>query len=160
MYTHYIQPFWLQLLLRSAAPRRPAPRGLAGRHGTGPGWRTAGRPGQTRRPGQPGWWTAERPGRTARWPICTGTRKGTNEVSTNGVTANFMFFDRGPFGVLPLTYFEIPKSASAYLFPQSDKIDYFCSGLISVDPICPQPRYLLGAHSPPGALAKTQSEVL
>ena len=54
-------------------------------------------------------------------------RKGTNGVSTNGVTANFMFFDRGTFWVLPLTYFHIPKSARAYLFPRSVKIRYFCS---------------------------------
>ena len=44
-------------------------------------------------------------------------RRGTNGVSTNGVTANFMFFDRGTFGVLPLTYLYLPKSARAYLFP-------------------------------------------
>ena len=68
------------------------------------------------------------------------SRKGTNGVSTNGVTANFMFFDRGTFWVLPLTYFYLPKSARAYLFPQSVKIHYFCSGPISVDPICPQPK--------------------
>ena len=72
-------------------------------------------------------------------PSETTTRKGTNGVSTNGVTANLMFFDRGTFWVLPLTYFYIPKSARAYLFPQSVKIDYFCSGPISVDPVCPQP---------------------
>ena len=30
-------------------------------------------------------------------------RKGTNGVSTNGVTANFMLFDRGTFWVLRLT---------------------------------------------------------
>ena len=28
------------------------------------------------------------------------SRKGTNGVSTNGVTANLMFFDRGTFWVL------------------------------------------------------------
>ena len=39
----------------------------------------------------------------------------------------------------PLTYFYIPKSARAYLFPQSVKIRYFCSGPTSVGPICPQP---------------------
>ena len=39
----------------------------------------------------------------------------------------------------PLTYFYLPKSARAYLFPQFVKIHYFCSGPISVDPICPQP---------------------
>ena len=38
-----------------------------------------------------------------------------------------MFFDRGTFGVLPLTYFYIPKSARAYLFPQSVKIRYFAA---------------------------------
>ena len=70
----------------------------------------------------------------------TGPRKGTNGVSTNGVTAILsMFFDRGIFWVLPLSYFYLPKSDRAYLFPQSVKIHYFCSGPISVDPICPQP---------------------
>ena len=44
------------------------------------------------------------------------------------------------FWVLPLTYLYLPKSARAYLFPQSVKIHYFCSGPIRVDPICPQPR--------------------
>ena len=49
-----------------------------------------------------------------------------------------MLFERGTFWVLPLTYFHIPQRAWAYLFPQSVKIHYFCSGPISVDPICPQ----------------------
>ena len=71
--------------------------------------------------------------------LCRAVRKGTSGVSTNGVTANFMFFDRGTFWVLPFTYFYIPKSARAYLFPQSVKIHDFCSGPISLDPICPQP---------------------
>ena len=48
-------------------------------------------------------------------------RKGANGVSTNGVTAYFMFFGRGTFWVLPLTYFGLPKSAKGYLFPQSVK---------------------------------------
>ena len=48
-------------------------------------------------------------------------------------------FDRGTFWVLPLTYLYLTKSARAYLFPQSVKIHDFCSGPISVDPICPQP---------------------
>ena len=47
------------------------------------------------------------------------SRKGTNGVSTNGVTTNFMFFDRGTSWVLPLTYFYVPRSARAYLFPKS-----------------------------------------
>ena len=51
-----------------------------------------------------------------------------------------MIFDRGTFWVLPLTYFYLPKSARAHLFPQSVKIHYLCSGPISVDPISPQPR--------------------
>ena len=66
------------------------------------------------------------------------TRKGANGFSTNGVTAYLGFFD-GTVWVIPLIYVYIPKSASAYLFPQSDKIIDFCSGPISVDPICPQP---------------------
>ena len=33
----------------------------------------------------------------------------------------------------------LPKSARAYLFPQSARICYFCGGPISADPICPQP---------------------
>ena len=69
------------------------------------------------------------------------SRKGTNGVRTNGVTADFMFFfDRGTFCFLLLTYLYIPKSTRAYLFPQSDKMHYFCSGPVGVDPICPHPR--------------------
>ena len=49
-------------------------------------------------------------------PLPHGARKETNGVSTNGVTANFMFFDRGTFCVLLLTYFYLPKSARAYFF--------------------------------------------
>ena len=45
------------------------------------------------------------------------SRRGTNGVSTNGVTANLRFFAGGTFWVLPLTYFYIPKSARAHLFP-------------------------------------------
>ena len=52
----------------------------------------------------------------------------------------FSFCDRGTFWVLKLTCFYLPKSARAYLFPQSVKINYFCSGPMSVDPIRPQPR--------------------
>ena len=42
---------------------------------------------------------------------------GTNGVSTNGFTADFMCFGKGTFWVLPLTYFYLPKSARAHLFP-------------------------------------------
>ena len=41
---------------------------------------------------------------------------------------------KGAFWVLPLTYFDLPKSARAHLFPQSDRIHYFCSDPMSVDP--------------------------
>ena len=57
------------------------------------------------------------------------------------VTAFVMFFERGTFWVLHLTYVYLPKSARAYLFPQSVKIHNLCSGRISVDPVCPQPKY-------------------
>ena len=40
--------------------------------------------------------------------------------------------DRGTFWALPFTYFCLPKSAWAYLFPQSVKIHYFRSGPISL----------------------------
>ena len=71
----------------------------------------------------------------------SGFRKGTNGVGTNGVTAFLLgFWHRDFFLVLPLTYFYLPKSARAYPFPQSVKTRCFCSGPISVDPICPQPR--------------------
>ena len=50
------------------------------------------------------------------------------------------FFTEGLLGVFPLTYFYHPKSARAHLFPQLVKNHNFCSGPISVDPICPQPR--------------------
>ena len=58
--------------------------------------------------------------------ICNGAEqcirlKGTNGVSTVGVTANVMFFDRGTFGILPLTYVCLPESARVYLFPNLSK---------------------------------------
>ena len=53
--------------------------------------------------------------------------------------AIFRFVDRGTFWVLPLTYFDLPKSSRVYLFPQSVRIHYFFSDPVSVEPICPQP---------------------
>ena len=56
-----------------------------------------------------------------------------------GVTADFrLFFSDRLFGVLPSTCFYLPKRAWSYLFRQSVKIHYFCSGPIRADPICPQ----------------------
>ena len=49
-----------------------------------------------------------------------------------GILQFSCLFDRGTFWVLPLTYLYLPKSAGAYLFPQSLKIHYFCSGPVSV----------------------------
>ena len=70
----------------------------------------------------------------AQW-LPDSRRKGTNGVSTHGVTADFMLFDRGTFWVLPLSYFYLPQSARAYLFPPFVKNHYFCSGPISVESI-------------------------
>ena len=99
------------------------------------------------------------PGALRPGPVGDGRRrlsseKGTNGVSTNGVTANFMVFDRVASWVLPLTYFDIPKSVRAYLLPQSVRTRYFCSGPISVDPICPQPSSALA----PARGAETQRQ--
>ena len=67
-------------------------------------------------------------------------RNGTNGVSTNGVTANFMLFlTEGLFGH-PVNLLLSPQKCQGIpLFPQSVKVRYLCSGPISVDPICPQP---------------------
>ena len=48
--------------------------------------------------------------------VSAHTRKGTNGVSTDGVTANFTLFDGGTFGVLPLTYFYIPLKCQGVPF--------------------------------------------
>ena len=110
---------------------------------------TPSRPRQCRRLGLPqdGLPRARRARRAPRgvasWgprPLESKIRKGTNGVSTNVVTANCISFERGTFWVLQLAYFYLPKSARAYLFLQSVEIHYFCSGPISVDPICRQPK--------------------
>ena len=64
-----------------------------------------------------------------------GAKPGKGQIGSalNGVAANFVFFDRGTFWVL--------QSARAHLFHQSDNIPYFCSGPISVDPICRQSKH-------------------
>ena len=50
-------------------------------------------------------------------------RKGTNGVSTNGVTANIIFFETGTFWVLPLSYFYLQKKCRGVPFcPNPSKI--------------------------------------
>ena len=49
-------------------------------------------------------------------------RKGTTGASTNVVTANFMFFDRGTLLVLPLTYFCISKVPGRTFCPNLSNI--------------------------------------
>ena len=68
--------------------------------------------------------------------ICIGGQMGS--VLTGSLRFSCCL-NRGTSWVLPLTYLYLPKSAGAYLFPQSVIMHYFCSGPISVDPICPQP---------------------
>ena len=52
----------------------------------------------------------------------------------------FTFFDGGTFWALPLTCFCLPKTARGVPFsPICRNSLLFCSGPISVDPICPQP---------------------
>ena len=46
------------------------------------------------------------------WMLKYVVRKGTNGVSTKGVAASFVFFDRGTFWVLRLTYFQFPQSGT------------------------------------------------
>ena len=76
--------------------------------------------------------------------LTKGGRKGTNGVSTNGVTANLMFFlTEVLFG-----YQSVKICSFCVPFPQSVKKHYFCNDPISVDRICPQPRG--GRHQPSG----------
>ena len=58
---------------------------------------------------------------------------GATGVSTNRVTANFMFLTEILFGT-PVIVF--PKMLGRTFF-QSGKIHYFCSGPVGVDPMCP-----------------------
>ena len=61
-------------------------------------------------------------------------RKGTNRVSTNGVTANFMFCDRGTFGVLPLTYLIFTKVSGRTFFPNLSKGITFAAAPLVLTP--------------------------
>ena len=68
-----------------------------------------------------------------------GVRKGTNGISTNRVTSNFMFFDRDFLGT-PINLLLSSQKWQGVFFSQAVKIHYFCSGPMGVDPIRPQPR--------------------
>ena len=46
----------------------------------------------------------------------------------------FVFFDGGTFWVLPLTCFDLPKSARAYLIPQSVKFMMFAAASLVLTP--------------------------
>ena len=73
------------------------------------------------------------------WGVWSMSRKETDGVSTNGITAIlYVFWQRDLLGT-PVNLLYLPKSARAYLFPQSLKNNYVCCGPISVDPVCPQP---------------------
>ena len=74
-------------------------------------------------------------------------RKGTNEVSTNCVTANVMLFDRGTFWT-PVNLFVFIQKCQGVPFSPICQNHYFCSGPISVDLICLQPRYSQAAIHP------------
>ena len=56
-------------------------------------------------------------------------------VSVNGFTADYSYLDRGTFGVFPLTYFDLPKSAGAYLFVHNlSKIITFAAAPLVLTP--------------------------
>ena len=78
------------------------------------------------------------------WQLSKGvsiTRKGTNGVSTNGVSANYSFLTRTFWVITSVHRLLYSKKCQGVLFPQSVNKYCFCSGPISVDPICPQPTY-------------------
>ena len=56
-----------------------------------------------------------------------------------GQMGSALIFDRGTVWVLPLSYFNLPKSARAYLFPQSVKLISFAASPLVLTCICPQP---------------------
>ena len=82
------------------------------------------------------------------FPRCSETscekriRKGTNGVSTNGVTAkeNHIFWQSDLLGA-PVNIIWSSQKCQGVPFFQT--IHYFCVGPISVDPICPQLRLMI-----------------
>ena len=126
------------------------------------------RPGYTARPSPRSPWAPSGSRPCVSWTTCVrpasgrqrpprGARKGTDGVSALMGSLQMSCFLSGTCWVFPLTYFYRPKGARAYLYPQSVKINYFCSGPISVDPICPQPRRALGLCERLGAWRRAVS---
>ena len=66
--------------------------------------------------------------------VLGGTRKGTNGLNSNGVTAFVLFVDRLLYGVLPLTYSYLPKSAGAFLFPNLPEFISFAAAPLVLTP--------------------------
>ena len=67
----------------------------------------------------------------ASWSI----RKGTNGVSTNGVTAGFvMFFDRGAFWAALFTYFCLPKVPRRTSFLNLSTFITFAAAPVALSP--------------------------
>ena len=70
-------------------------------------------------------------------------RKGSNEVSTNGVTANVLscFLTEGLVGTPVDLRLSSQKCQGVPVSPILHKTHEFAAAPFSVDPICPQPRH-------------------
>ena len=79
--------------------------------------------------------------------ICIYIGKGRNGVGTNGVTANFMCFYR-LLGYSREPAFIFPRVPGRTFCPNPSKMNTFAIGPISVDPVCPQPKALIGDLKP------------
>ena len=72
----------------------------------------------------------------------TGSRKGTNGVSTTGVTANSTFLLHWDLLGTPVNLLLSSQKCQGVPFSPICRISLpFCSVPISADPICPQPNY-------------------
>ena len=76
-----------------------------------------------------------------------GVGKGQMGSALTGSLQISWFLTEGLFGYSRQPTFYLPKSARAYLFPQSVKSHYLCSGPISVDPISLKPNHPVWAGS-------------
>ena len=73
-----------------------------------------------------------------------GIRKGTGQMGSAlmGSLQLSCFSSEGPFLGTPVNLLVSSQKCQGVPFPQSVKPHVFCSGPISVDPICPQPKML------------------